>query len=969
MRQAFDKNNTQKKVRSDIFVDKLEYIFRNANKSKKDFSMWLFDNGIAGYKYLDRASRAEPITKKSTFNYVDFGDKDAGPAIVAWDIDRMGPAKNVLFSRATTYSPEFADVGKFIDRAIGEKPSAYQNFKANSLGLAGRTQFVDKLAPVEKVVGMTMDSLKALQTMFYLRMYDQRMHFTSEAIAKGAPKLVEKPRKDGTREFLIEAQEGATIKDVVNILSSKEVKKAAGSADAVNKMFTLYLAGIRAKRVGLNKLGFVDPKTGEQLVTQAELDSLAAKVNANPVLKEAFENARDTYNEYNKNLLEFAAESGAVNRQLAAQWIAEKDYVPYYRLRKDGAVELVIGNETPIRIGNLKDSPHLEALKGGEEPLLDFLTSSVQNTSMLIDMSLKNLAQKNLAWELRDVGLAKIRQAKKGEGVPANAFEFKEKGIDHFAILDEEAMERLGVPPALLVKGLAGIPTMFPAITRVLGIPSRILRRMVVANPVYVARQMFRDSLAATLTSGADITPVLSSLKQIGKDHVLQARGVTGGQVFTGMPEDISRLLKEMQEGRPGWEKALSKMEQWSANADAATRRAQYENYLKQGLSEMEATYMALESMNFSRRGVSPSVHMLNTLIPFLNAQIVGLDVLYRSFRGKMPMNDRLKIREKLFTRGLFLAGMSVAYAAMMQDDEAYKNATPDQKYGNWFLRLPFLDQFADEPVYVKVPIPFELGYVFKALPEAMVNIAMTKHGDEEAAKAFRQIAVNLVPGLSSMMMPQAIKPAIEVATGHSFYGDRPIESAREQMLEPFARYRDDTSEAAKLVGKMFNISPVKIEYLIRGYTGSLGLTMLQALSFGIPTADPEKATKRLAATPVIGGLFQPVDAGGIIDATYDRMKEVQEITKTYKDLLEKNKTKEAAAYAEEHINDIALAAFAGRFERAMGVLTKRERQIRNSDLSPPEKRKLLDEIRQLKIKYATSVREGFDKKVSPVSP
>ena len=52
-----------------------------------------------------------------------------------------------------------------------------------------------------------------------------------------------------------------------------------------------------------------------------------------------------------------------------------------------------------------------------------------------------------------------------------------------------------------------------------------------------------------------------------------------------------------------------------------------------------------------------------------------------------------------------------------------------------------------------------------------------------------------------------------------------------------------------------------------------------------------------------------------------------------------------------------------------MGVLTKRERQIRNSDLSPPEKRKLLDEIRQLKIKYATSVREGFDKKVSPVSP
>jgi len=42
-----------------------------------------------------------------------------------------------------------------------------------------------------------------------------------------------------------------------------------------------------------------------------------------------------------------------------------KNYVPYYRIR-NGNAELMVGMESPIRIGSLKDQPYLKELVGGE---------------------------------------------------------------------------------------------------------------------------------------------------------------------------------------------------------------------------------------------------------------------------------------------------------------------------------------------------------------------------------------------------------------------------------------------------------------------------------------------------------------------------------------------------------------------------------------------------------------------------
>jgi hypothetical protein len=472
---------------------------------------------------------------------------------------------------------------------------------------------------------------------------------------------------------------------------------------------------------------------------------------------------------------------------------------------------------------------------------------------------------------------------------------------------------------------------------------------------------LFRDSLAAPLISGADFLPVIGALKELRgtAKRDLEKRGIVGGQQFKGTSEDLSKILRDIADDKPGWMSALGKLEAAGMEADALTRRAQYNSYIEQGLSEMEATLMALESMNFNKRGASPSIHVANALIPFFNAQIQGLNVMYKAMTGKMPFNDKLRIREKMLQRGALMAGITLAYAAHMEDDEAYQNATPDQKYGNWFVRVPGVD----EPV--RVPVPFEIGYIFKAIPEALYNSMTTEHGGEEAVKAFKQILLQTVPGGTSYGIPQFFKPAIEVGLGKSFYTGRDILSAKEQRELPEYQYRNNTTEAAKYVGSTLGISPIKIEALVNGYTGTLGLAFMQAISLGVPVGEsPEKAVKRLSEYPVVGGVFQPNDAGGIINSVYERMNEAEKVRTSVRDLMKEGKMTEANALLERRGNEYMQAEISDVFKSNMNKLTQAERAINASDMSPQDKRAQLDEIRKMKIGLANAVREISDKTI-----
>ena len=838
-------------------------------------------------------------------------------------------------------APGYEDALETVNQIIASPKTIRQRIEAN-LGLGFRTQVLDRLAPLEKVATEMLEPLKGMQMMYYLRMYDQRMSYTQQAVGFGVPQRVAKTRPDGRTEYVIESVEGPSLASVVSIL--KDTPNM--NAEAANKLFTMYLLGKRAERLGYDKLNFKVP--------EAELRAVVKQIDGDKAVRDVFTKARDEYNSYNKGLMQLAIDCGAITPEEGARLSASNDYIPYYR-EQNGNAMLVIGGEGTIKIGNLREQPYLKELIGGEEKVLDFMTSSVQNTSMLLDMSLRNLAAKNAMYELTGLKLARFL------GTPTagkDVVTFKDKGVEKYV---QVATDEMGIPSDLLVKGMEGIPLNNTGLVAAMGMPATFLRRAVTLSPLYAFRQLVRDSVAAPLLSGANFTPVMGAIKELGASATkttLERRGITGGQIFTGTNEDLTKILRDLQSGKTlNWSTMISKAEGLAMEADASTRRAQYNSYLEQGLSEMEATLMSLESMNFNRRGVSPSVALASKLIPFFNAQLQSLDVLYRAFRGKMPMDERLAIQSKLLQRGSMLALTAVAYTLLMQDDETYKNANPDEKYGNFFVHVPGIDGA------VRIPVPFEVGYIFKGIPEAIINTMRADHGGEEAYKAFKQIALQTIPGGTSLMLPQAIKPIAEGVSGYSFFTGRTLESSKEQMLEPAYRYRDSTTEIAKGIGKMFDVSPIKVENLVRGYTGGMGIAFLQAVSTAIPTTGtPENAVKRLSERPVIGPLFQPEDAGGRINDLYDHMKEARQVQKTFEELVKEGKRAEAKEYLQKNINLFAQATMAGNATQQLGMLTKAEAAIKASDMDPEKKREQLDKIRQIKIKLATSVREAFDK-------
>lgn len=853
-------------------------------------------------------------------------------------------------------NPGFENALKYTKGIVAEQKSLLDRIKGEATGMIFETKYVDRFAPLAAVAERMKDSLQATQMMYYLRMHDQRMAFTSEIASSGPLDLVK--AKDG-KGMLIESTKGASLADMAKVLGKARV----GNEQATIRVFTLWMAAQRAKTVGLNKLNF----SGK--ITQQMLDEVERNVAVDRQTAAAFKEASDIYAKYNEGLINFAVKTGAIAKKDADIMLKNKNFIPFYRERPNTKeVFLEIGGAPAIKIGNLTQQPYLHELIGGDQPIFDIFTSSLQNTAMLTDMALRNLSTKNVANSLASVGMLKVAENSKDNGIHKgdgptgpNIIRFKSDGENYWAEVDTKTTD---IPSELLVKGMEGVNTALPNVVQMMNAPANLLRKWVTRNPAYTLRQLIRDPLNAVMVAGLDTVPVASSVKEIAKmwrgtnegEFLLQRRGILGGQVLTGTTEDQKKILNDILSGKKGWDYRMAQLDRIAIQGDAATRIVLYNNYLKQGLSEMEATLATLESMNFSKRGISPSLFALSTMVPFMNAQIQGLNVMYKAFKGKMPFSEKLKIKQKLMQRAMMMAAFSFIYASMMQDDEAYQNANDDEKYSNWFVPNPFGEG------HIKIPIPFEMGLVFKAFPEALYN---TVFGDEklrDTASAIGKLAWNAIP----ISGPQGVKPALEVFINYSFYTGRDIESPRLQQLEPSERYTDRTSEIAKMVGGVLGnipgigqyFSPVKLEYLVRGYTGSIPLAVASlanpVLRGGETGETPDTRSFIGAETPLIGSFFQPKDATGLINKAYKDMDDIVKAKETYKKMVEDGREDDAEKYLDANADVIGMASLAGKFRQQMGELTKQERMVRSDNsLTGKEKREMLDEIRQAKIELS----------------
>jgi hypothetical protein len=578
---------------------------------------------------------------------------------------------------------------------------------------------------------------------------------------------------------------------------------------------------------------------------------------------------------------------------------------------------------------------------------------------MLTRMAMHNKATMETTNALYKAGFV----SKMGKGVgldnPSTAH-YKIDGEAHFAVIDADTF---GIPAELIVRGMEGIKTTIPDMVKMMGIPADILRKFITRSPAYIVRQLVREPANAFILSGVDGVPMANALRELAKmrmgnnpaEQELMRGLVVSSNIYTGGEADMQKFLSDVSAGRSGWTKFLGKLDTLALQADAATRTTIYNDALKKGFSKAKAQFRTMESANFGRRGLSPSMQVMSTLVPFFNAQIQGLDVLYRSFKGDMPFNEQLEIQRKIAARGAMLFAGSLAYAFMMQDDEDYKKAKPEERYSNFFVHIPFVK----DPL--KLPVPFEVGLLFMGLPQAMVDVAMGNATGKEAAKAIGKLMLNSAPGV----IPAAPKPIVEAFYGETVFG--PIESAREKMLEAGQRFRPGTTELAKTLGSVtgtVGISPLLIEHFVRGYTGGLGVALMSTLNPLLrDSAEGEKMPVGASRQPFIGGLFQPAEGRFVIERAYERMEDVVTAQQTYKDFINRGQKDRAIAYAKENASLIVGAPMAGAFRQRMGELFDMERKIiANPNLSGAEKEAKVQQLKDMQNRMAINFYAATDR-------
>jgi hypothetical protein len=516
--------------------------------------------------------------------------------------------------------------------------------------------------------------------------------------------------------------------------------------------------------------------------------------------------------------------------------------------------------------------------------------------------------------------------------------------------------------------------------------PANILRTLVTKEPGYMIVNQMRDSLSAYVTSGVKMTPIVDSARQfaasIAKEtpemEALFNAGVIGGYEYAhGVKEGASVFEREVRK-KAGAKTTLERiatpatsvwgaLERGTQISDGATRAEVYKRVLAETGNRAEALWQAAEVLNFYRHGRSPIIRVLTAAVPFLNARIQGLDVLYRA--GINPMLDRTatdaqRQRMKTFwVRGMTLMALSSMYWMLVSDDEEYKRQEQETRDNYWLI--PSLG--------LKIAIPFEVGVIFKVLPERILQNAF---GSDTGKDTLESLKRQLQSTLGFNLIPQAILPLREVEANFSYFTQRPIigkgledvapqfqiapgTSMVAQILADKLRIdtTEDSSSFTKALAKSLELSPVNVDHVIKGYTGTIGQYAVEVFDalYNL-NSDTPKPSKRFEQLPVIKRLALDPDARGQVTAFFDLKNSVDEVVRTSNFLERTLKPEEYAEYVRENKGILATKDYVRSLEGTMKDFREMKNTIRYMQMDADRKQQLILNIERLENRLTSNI-------------
>ena len=274
----------------------------------------------------------------------------------------------------------------------------------------------------------------------------------------------------------------------------------------------------------------------------------------------------------------------------------------------------------------------------------------------------------------------------------------------------------------------------------------------------------------------------------------------------------------------------------------------------------MEAMLGAADITTNFARGGSVTKALNRYLVPFLNPSIQGFDKF---------------IRNATETRSVKAAGSLILKAALMGIAPALLNALAYRDDDEWD-DIPantkanyYLINFGNG-IWLKIP----KGRAIAVLSTAAVYGKEKLDGEDvKFSDVFEVIKSNIAP---TDIFNQNIATAWTQAKltnpdnpGTTWYGGN-IESDRLQNYRPEDRYDEKTDELSKAIGKLFKVSPKKVNYLLDQYSGVIGDILL-------PLMTPATSAKsKLLAAPMAAFTIDTTSTNKTIGEYYDLLDELK---------------------------------------------------------------------------------------------
>lgn len=829
--------------------------------------------------------------------------------------------------------------------------------KTKGLPMAVRQAVVDKDAPVKEQIAAAYqnkvtDALGNIRPDILNEQAQEATGVADQLMRRGGVRV----GKDGLVEVYDRIENGQQISlDRVFEIITEELGAKLGSANTAitlaHRAFIAQRANELNKRAELlrQQADAAEAKGNkraakllrDQIVqvraSQEEIDAGLEAMREFPELKQAF----DVFTKYNEGITDFLVAMGRLSSAEAQAWKDNIGYVPWTRIEEE---DNKVDGLTKIRTGNvhLTSLPTLDK-EGSSKEIRNVMDNMVGHSIWAMRSGLKNRAAIKTLEALPSADELKTqdevdRELKNNRHLVVFAYRDGERVA--FRLQNQEDLAAFSN-----VVDVAG-PALKAFTTAATG-----LRSFVTHMPTFALSQLVQDTIRAMFLSGVKHpfslpTQVLGNFYKAvtGSESDIQGLGITGA--YDGMPDHIMRKVRERHglQDRAAIGRFWDKLEDFSLAADMAVRAAIYDQTMKETGDRVLAFHRAKEYINFKTSGNGQTVRILRQIVPFMNAYIQGMDVLYRTIQGKgLAMEDRKAAMALFFGTGAKVAALSMLYAALVGDDDDYKGLDDRERDFNFII----------PGTGMKLPVAPEIGFLFKVIPERIYQ-AIAREGTDRPVdattfmKSMRNAAINAYGGVN--LTPQLLKPAIEVATNYSFFTDNPIVGINMAGKETYLQFNDHTSELAKLFGYV-GLSPMKVDYLMRGYLGTVGGVILDVTD---AVGDPNRIAKPVNKLPLIKTFMYDDTGRGYKTEFYEFRERVDKVVNSVNTFKREGRTEELREYlTEDKLKLYSMRGAVNKIEDHLAKLRKYRNIIANdSDLSPAEKREKTDEILRVEKEF-----------------